>query len=214
MLASYWDVVGLDEIKGLMQLEILRFLSEFWHHCSFHTSGPAGVSYTGQSSEPMEQLLSQTSSLAVVCCHMAKYSMQVSQMKSSRSFHASHSQLPTCFGNTTWFVRKVRFWSTCALRSMNYWEWNGIYVHKGTFFFSLVLSTVLFWTKYQVWASIFLRIILPEGLHFSPSLPQLSISLHMENTYDSNRTSEFYLLPCLWPCRNVLEFFVTDFLCN
>lgn len=75
----------------------------------------------------------------------------------------------TCFGNTMYLIRKVRFWSTCVLRSMNYLEWKGIYLHKGTFCFLFSIKHSCIWNKVSDVGFYLLKIILLESSHFWPT---------------------------------------------
>lgn len=68
----------------------------------------------GRACEPVEGLLTQASSLAMVYCHMAKHSIQMSQRKSSRSYYGFTKPVPNLLWKTVYFIRKARFWSTCV----------------------------------------------------------------------------------------------------
>lgn len=80
---------------------------------------------------------------------------------------ASQSQT-TCFGNTMYLIRKVRFWSTCVFRRMNYLEWSGIDLHKGTFCFLFSIRHSCILSKESDAGFYILKIILLESSHFWP----------------------------------------------
>lgn len=152
MFAGYFDAVGLDEIYGLIRTRdsVISFrilaLSVLFTLVVQQKWVMQGRAWSLWSSNYLPKYLHWQLYAAIwlsIACRCHRWNLP-------EAFMALQSQFPTCFGNTAYFIRKLRFWSTCVLRNMNYLEWNGIYLPKRTLCFLLSLNTAIQWTQYQV----------------------------------------------------------------